>query len=258
MKIEILTDKGMPVSLVRYFMLDMKQFLIFLNNEEGVDAQGHVTIHISEIGTNGHLTANTVSDSDWENIKNTIKGIVGANKNNQSLPIQDMDYNALDGVSIIGDRALKLMSNYVDLLRANQPVFEKNVVENIIKPTQEGTNIFENSNIPNVDNFNANLNNTESYVATTEQNNVFTSANVEVPTTSIVDESKVEEPNTIKTFENNNIMDNDFKNVNSVDEQAGINYEQLYNEQVELINSLKNELAEYQNKFETLKNIINN
>ena len=123
MKIEILNDKGMSVELVRYFIVDGKPFLIF-TEDNLTDNEGHVTIHVSSVSGNDSLVANTVLDEDWELIKNTIKNIVNANKNNQNLTIEDLDYNKLDGISIVDSRALKLMETYVNLLKANQPIFQ--------------------------------------------------------------------------------------------------------------------------------------
>ena len=120
MQFEILTDKGTSINLVRFFMLNGKKFLIYSNVNDGADEQGRLTIHISEINNSDNILANAVSDEDWDAVKNVIKGIVNANKNGQSLPVEDLDYNTIDGVNIIDNRSLKLMANYVDLLKLNQ------------------------------------------------------------------------------------------------------------------------------------------
>ena len=230
MQFEILTDKGTPIKLVRFFMLNEKQFLIYSDVNEGVDDQGHLTIHISEIKNEGHIVADVVSDLDWENVKNIIKGIVNANKNNQPLPIQDLDYNAIDGVSIVGDKALKLMANYVELLKTNQPLFEKKVVEDIIKPTEE-------NNTTEVDVSNNNIFNSE---LNTDTSNVYGMS------------QQNENESYIPSF-------NDVSMVgSSVNLNSEIDYQKLYEEQVELVNRLQSEISDYQNKIETLKNIINN
>lgn len=247
MQIEILTDKGTPINLVRFFMLGEKQFLIYSDNSEGTDEQGHLTIHISEVRDNGHVVADTVSDLDWENIKNIIKGIVNANKNNQPLPIQDMDYNSIDGISIVGNKALKLMSNYVELLKGNQPLFEKNVVEDIIKPAVEN-NVFDNANVTSVNDFNANLNQSTDTVMTTE--NSLPEMNVNsVPSTTIFDTT-----NSMNTVNENSNFNVQFENQS--DNQ--IDYKNLYEEQIEIVNRLQSEINDYRNKLEELKNIINN
>ena len=265
MQIEILTSAGSSIQLVRFFDLTGKQFLIYLNNGEGADAQGHITIHISEVVNNGHYIASNVADADYESIKNVIKGIVNANKNNQPLPIQDLDYNVLDGIEINGERALKLMSNYADLLRGNQPVFEKSVVENIIMPTQEQGGFVSNEFISNetiANDANYNTNNS------IENNSFNTFENVEMnqpvvePNSfeqSFVQHSEPTQPMsevpTIPTYDSVTMNNNGFES-NVAESQN--DYEKLYNEQVELVNSLQNELDNYKNKLESIKSIINN
>lgn len=227
MQFEILTDKGTSVNLIRYFMLNNKQFLIYSDASEGSDAQGHLTIHISEIKVSDYIVADTVSDEDWENIKNIIKGIVNANKNNQPLPIEDLDYNTIDGVNIVGGKALKLMANYVDLLKLNQPKFEKKVVENIIKPAEETV-----INADGINNLNFNVN----PAAHSFENE-----------TSTLNNANVVMPTEIPSF-----------NESSENVSNTIDYKKLYEEQLELNRNLQNEISNYKNIIETVKNIINN
>lgn len=240
MQFEFLTDGGASLGLVRFFMLDQKQFLIYSDNNEGIDEQGHLTIHISEIKHLDHIVGDTVSDTDWEAVKNIIKTIVNANKNNQTLPIQDMDYNVLNGLTIVGNRALKLMSSYVDLLKANQPIFEKNIVEDIIKPAEDNV-VSQAQNVP-VDSLDINTNVEPIIVDNNMNQSDFQNSGV-VPSEFNNSTSLASEP----TFDNQASSAN-------VEED----YRKKYEEQIELISQMKEEITEYRNKFETLKNIINN
>lgn len=237
MQFEILTDKGTSISLVRYFMLNSKQFLIYSDANEGVDEQGHLTIHISEIRISDHIIADVVADEDWENLKNIIKAIVNSNKNNQPLPVEDLNYNNIDGVNVIGSKALKLMANYVDLLKLNQPMFEKNIVEDIIKPTEEVANVENSVSTDSVEGLNQNFDLNASDNSMFQNNDESgSSLNVAMP---------IEQPIPSFTVSNDNVNDD-------------IDYKKLYEEQLELVKNLQNEISTYKNIIETVKNIINN
>ena len=117
MKIDILTSNGTPIELIRFFQSGDKQYLIYSDDNNIPDEQGHVIIRVAEIGNSGKISANAVDDLDWGNITTIIKNIVNANRNNQGLPIRDLDYNVLDGIQVFGSKALKLMPKYVELDR---------------------------------------------------------------------------------------------------------------------------------------------
>lgn len=263
MKIELLDSKGIQFSLVRFFQLNNLKLLIYVTNE-ALDEQGRSTIYISSIDTNGVVSANAVLDTDWDAVKNIIKDIVNANKNGQPLPVVDLDYNILEGIQMNGSKALKLMANYVELLKANQPVFEKQKVSTPVN-NEQPVGTFQDVVSNNVVSFEQNPG-----MSVFNQNPVFE----QQTQTNFVPEQQFVNPQTKPTFvqaEQNNYapiepqhqpieespipVQNEALNVNNSELN---NYQELYNEQVAINEQLQAKIVEYENKLETLKSIINN
>lgn len=235
MKIDILTSNGTPIELIRFFQSGDKQYLIYSDDNNIPDEQGHVIIRVAEIGNSGKISANAVDDLDWGNVTTIIKNIVNANRNNQGLPIRDLDYNVLEGIEIFGSKALKLMPKYVEFLKQNQPYFEQKKLENIVKNNDEmATNSINVDTISNVDNYNNDLSSS-------------TEGAIEIPN-ALVDGATQQQ----NTMENNQILNEANPIVDDND------YQRLYKDQVELVKQLKSEIEIYRNKLEMLKSIINN
>ncbi len=128
MKRDILTNNGMDIHLVRYFDYQGKKYLIFTRDGENEsDDQGHVFVHIAEVN---NLAATAVEGETYETAKNVIKDIVMKNQKNIPLSINDLNYNELNGLNIISDKQLGLLSNYVETLKQNQPEFPETNVNN--------------------------------------------------------------------------------------------------------------------------------
>ena len=255
MKIELLDSRGIPFNLVRFFQVDGLQLLIYTVNDL-VDEQGHVTIHISVIGTDGQITAYAVADEQWDFVKGLIKNIVSANKNNQPLPIMDLDYNALNGINLVGDKALKLMSNYVELLKANQPIFNQSEAipaeENF---GEQGMNQDVQQNVQ------------PSYQPVYDEETVQPVYNEET-VQPVYNETEYQQNPEQPAFDNfqpqyenpeQPAFDN-FQPQYENPEQPAENqdFQSLYYEQVEINNQLNEQLAAYENKLAELRNIINN
>ena len=271
MKIELLDSKGVPFSLVRYFNLNNLQLLIYITNET-LDEQGRSTIYISKIENHGVLSANVVPDGEWDIAKNIIKDIVNANKNGQPLPVVDLDYNNLEGIQINGSKALKLMSNYVELLKANQPIFEKAIVNNMVN-NSEPTGNFENVVTDNVVSFDQNpgmsvftqppvfeqqpeptvqqyqpIPETQAPVFEQPVQNTIYSMNQPFQP---VQDSVVTNIQPVQNF-NNSYTPSVNDNISATED-----YQKLYFEQLELNEQLKLKIEDYENKLNTLKSIIN-
>ncbi len=223
MERDILTSNGMDIHLVRYFEYNGVKYLIYTTDGENEkDDQGHVFVHIAKVDG---LVANAVEGETYETAKNVIKDIVSKNKSNMPLSITDLNYNDLNGLNIVSDKQLGLLANYVDVLKQNQPNFAETPINNNI------------NTVPFV---------TEPVKEMPQTNTVPTME----PQTN---ENNFNIPNPFNQF-----TMNEQPTVTPNVEQNQPNYEQMYLEQVELVNKLNSELEIYKNKLETLKNIINN
>ncbi len=150
MKHEILTSNGIPVQLVRYCKFQDKDCLIF-TKETTPDTQGYVTIHISEVQNDGGLIAKTADDTYAKTIVKTIASEI---KNNMPLSVTDLNYNDLDGINILGDKAFRVFPNYVECLEKNRQVFDStNSPFNFdfnatISPEKDSTTSFDTTSNP--------------------------------------------------------------------------------------------------------------
>lgn len=138
MKHEILTSNGIPVQLVRYCKYQDKNCLIF-TKEATPDAQGYVTIHISEVQNDNGLIAVAASD---DYAKEIVKTIANEIKNNMPLSVTDLNYNDLDGINVLSDKAFRVFPNYVECLEKNRQIFE-----DVEKNTNDSFNFNFGSNV---------------------------------------------------------------------------------------------------------------
>lgn len=162
MKHEILTSNGIPVQLVRYCKYQDKNCLIF-TKEATPDAQGYVTIHISEVQNDNGLIATAAEDTYAKEIVKTITNEI---KNNMPLSITDLNYNDLDGINILGDKAFRVFPNYVECLEKNRQTFE------------DAQNVQDSNNNPFSFDFNATLNPEVNSAVTAESNDDSTPFNI--------------------------------------------------------------------------------
>ena len=106
------------INVVRYFRLNGVEYLIFSLNE--IDEGGYVKLYISKV--NGEL-ANTIADDvEWNLIKDTVKTIIKANKDNVNLPITDLDIRKLSNIQVLDQKVFKLSEAFIQLLSANKNV----------------------------------------------------------------------------------------------------------------------------------------
>lgn len=159
MKHEILTSNGIPVQLVRYCKYQDKNCLIF-TKEATPDAQGYVTIHISEVQNDNGLIAVAASD---DYAKEIVKTIANEIKNNMPLSVTDLNYNDLDGINVLSDKAFRVFPNYVECLEKNRQIFEdveKNTNDSFNFNFGPNVNIEPNNNVSDNSNpFNIEANN---------------------------------------------------------------------------------------------------
>ena len=118
MNIAIKNINGMieNIIVVRYFQFNGANYLIFTKNE--VDESGYQKLYISKIV---NMVGNGITDEvEWNLLRDTIKVIAKANKENSTLPVQDLNESEINGMQIMGEKPFKLTSASVSLLSANK------------------------------------------------------------------------------------------------------------------------------------------
>lgn len=103
---------------VRYFKFNGINYLIFTKNE--TDEAGYQKLYISKI--NNMIGTNIDDDIEWNLVRDTIKVIAKANKDNTALPVQDLNEAEVNGIQIVGQKPFKLTVSSVALLSANKNV----------------------------------------------------------------------------------------------------------------------------------------
>lgn len=114
------------ITVVRYFKFNGGNYLIFTKNE--MDEAGYQKLYISKIS---NMVGNNIDDEvEWNLVRDTIKVIAKANKDNTILPVQDLSETEINGIQIMGQKPFKLTVSSVSLLGANkntQPVVNSTV-----------------------------------------------------------------------------------------------------------------------------------
>lgn len=255
---EIIKKDGSSIELVRFFEYQGKKILIF-DNGEGVDANGHITIHICNVDMNNGVVASAIQEPDMDMVRNVIKTIVNENRSGVISSIKDLNYNDLNGIMIVSDWPLKMMPNYIDIIKMNQPVFETTIIP---MQDKEDLNPFENqvfNEPPMVNNVD-----TEQAVISNESINQGMSDNMTNfnPFQNFQNSQPIfnNEPIATQSVNNNVTLQNDAQmneqTVSNNDMQT--DYEKLYFEQLSVTNRLNAEVEMYKSKLEQLKNIIEN
>lgn len=104
------------IVVVRYFQFNGANYLIFTRNE--VDESGYQKLYTTKVVNN---VGNGINDEiEWNLLRDTIKVIAKANKDNTTLPVQDLNDMMVNGIQIIGEKPFKLTSASVALLSANK------------------------------------------------------------------------------------------------------------------------------------------
>lgn len=120
-KINLIIDKHEEeVNVERYFQINGNSYLIYSNQEE--DPSGNVKVYVVKI--NDHQKVEEIkSEEEWNMVKQTIIGIVNANKEFSKLPVEDLDYQLLKKLKVTAQKALRLPKNVMPFLSANQMNF---------------------------------------------------------------------------------------------------------------------------------------
>lgn len=112
------------ITVVRYFKFNGVNYLIFTKNE--IDEAGYQKLYISKI--NNMVGNNIDDDIEWKLVSDTIKVIAKANKENTTLPVQDLNEAEINGIQVVGQKPFKITTSSVALLGANRNIQPTNVV----------------------------------------------------------------------------------------------------------------------------------
>ena len=119
------------ITVVRYFKFNGVNYLIFTKNE--IDEAGYQKLYISKI--NNMVGNNIDDDIEWKLVSDTIKVIAKANKENTTLPVQDLNEAEINGIQVVGQKPFKITTSSVALLGANRNIQPTNVVTPNPNPT---------------------------------------------------------------------------------------------------------------------------
>ncbi len=218
------------VNVIRYFMNNGNEYLIYSLNE--VDEAGYTRLYVTKItGVDGTYSAETLNDTEWNEIKNIVKLIVKANKEGIPVPVQDLNPKKISNILLKDKKIFKLNAPLVNDLGANKPNFDEETGTQNTIPTQPAFNepVQPTFDIPTQPAFNEPVQ----------------------PTFDIPAQPTFNEP-VQPTFNFNN------QSINQTD-----NYKTMYeevleknNELQEQINKLNTELIQYKEIINNVKNII--
>ena len=131
------------VNVVRYFNNNGSEILIYSLNE--VDEAGYTRLYVTKLnGVDGTYTADTLNENEWNEIKNLIKTIVKSNKEGMPVPVQDINPKKINSIILKDKKVFKLNASLVNDLSANKTNFDtsdsdesaqKTIANNIIEPS---------------------------------------------------------------------------------------------------------------------------
>lgn len=112
-------NQPLEIEIVRYFKKDDKKYLIFTLGEK--DEQNYIKVYVSKIlGLNGTLAAyDIIDETEWAGIKDLVKKIIKANREGETLDIEDLSTERLVNIKINGQQVFKLIHNLIELLGSN-------------------------------------------------------------------------------------------------------------------------------------------
>ena len=123
------TGEKLEVEIVRFFEAYGKKYLVYTLNEK--DEQGFVKLYVARIeetsdatGTQKTLIGSFIDDdNEWKVVKDEFKKIISENSDGGTTTVNDLNPMDLANINIKGNRVIKLMESYVNLLGANQKQF---------------------------------------------------------------------------------------------------------------------------------------
>lgn len=228
--------KQLTVNVVRFFRLNGIEYLIFSLNE--MDEGGYVKLYVSKIVDGMGKTID--DDVEWNLIKDTIKTIIKANKDNLILPIADLNSDRINNLTVIDQKIFKLNDSLLQLLTANQKV------EDIIVPSSELNMASGGISVNSVEqtNFGTKIVDAQQQIANSILENPQFNE-ITTPQTGINEISQNVTPNSISTPQANPIVD------------YAIDYQTLYNNELLKNEELTREIQKYKDLLNRVKATLN-
>ncbi len=107
------------IDVLRYYEINSNKYLLFMNNNNFQET--NTKIFVSKILK--EKTVNIEDEEEWNEIKNSIVGIVNDNKELTKLDILDLNTTQILNIEITSARALILPTNIIEYISANRPLF---------------------------------------------------------------------------------------------------------------------------------------
>lgn len=136
-------DKKITPELVRYFKYQNDYYLIYTFHE--VDEKNFMTLYVVKVLEElGQPVAKTLSnDWEWQTMQVVVKQMLREIKRDQILSFEDMDIETIQGMKVISARSFKLLSSLVQILSGEmvehleeQPTIPKPTSEKIESPVE--------------------------------------------------------------------------------------------------------------------------
>lgn len=132
-----MNNQALTVDVIRYFRMNGNRYAIVTLMEQ--DEQGYIKLYAVKIyEENGSLMSmNIVDETEWASVSEKIKEIIKCVREEQPVPVEDLDSNRLQGIKISDNRVFKLLSNLISLLGSNKNLVNEYPVEEPPAPIEE-------------------------------------------------------------------------------------------------------------------------
>ena len=254
------------VNVVRFFNNNGNEYLIYSLNE--IDESGYTRLYVTKLsGVDGMYTADTLSDTEWNEIKNLVRIIVKSNKEGMVSPVNDINPKKINNILLKDKKVFKLNTPLVNDLSANKPKFDedtedgstqKAINNSIVQPTFEvpsaptfETPVQPTFEVPSAPTF-------ETPVQPTfEVPSVPTFETPVQPTFEVPSAPTFETP-VQPTFDFNDSfnINNGQQDINRISEESKEDYKLMYQEQLNKNKELQEQIDKYINILNSIKNIV--
>lgn len=147
--INVKNEQGVTfdINVVRFFDYQNNQYLIYHTNEQ--DENGYLKLYFAK--NNNGFFVKIEDENEWNSLKELIKVIIKEIKEEKIISISDLDFNRLNGETIITARIFKLNDSVAGTLGSLKKSFneteetahidEKGLVQEEIKQIEESSPI---------------------------------------------------------------------------------------------------------------------
>lgn len=120
MKVSIvINNENVEVDAVRNFKIDNNKYFIYTLNQ--IDEQNYQILYVVKVVNSDNilLGSGMLEETEWVKFVETIKEIIKKNREDADLPIEDLNINNLQNLTINEGRPFKLRKEMVELLSKN-------------------------------------------------------------------------------------------------------------------------------------------